>query len=131
MKYNWRLDIKEIEKLYNQGFSCSDIGKMLGASRQAVWEKMLHAKVETRKKKIFPYIIYDGIKFTKSEYGYYRATNRDKHISLQRYKWEKEVGKIPKGWDIHHKDRDKANNSLENLECLSKANHTKKHHNEK
>ena len=128
MKYNWRLDIQEIKKLYKQGFSCSEIGKMLGASRQAIWEKMKHANIPTRKKRVFPYVMYDGVKFTQSEYGYYRATGREKHISLHRYKWLKEVGKIPNGCDIHHKDRDKTNNKISNLECLSKSEHTKKHH---
>ena len=42
-----------------------------------------------------------------------------------RYIWEKEIGKIPEGWDIHHKNEDKSDNRIENLECLSKSDHTK------
>lgn len=34
-------------------------------------------------------------------------------------------GKIPKGWDIHHIDEKKENNSPENLECLPKYEHTR------
>ena len=134
-KYNWRLNIKEIKKLYNQGFSCSEVGKIIGASRQAVWGLMKSHNIKTREKKFLPYIIYDDKKWAISKTtGYYRLTNkRDKHISLHRFVWEKEKGKIPLGWDIHHIDNDKTNNKIENLECLPKSEHTKKyspHHNQ-
>lgn len=134
-KYNWRLDIKKIEELYGQGYSCSDIGKMLGATRQAVWEKMKNARIKRRQKKLLPYIIYDDKKWTISKTtGYYRLTNkRDKHISLHRYVWEKEIGIIPIGFDIHHIDGNKTNNNIKNLECLSKSEHTRRyspHHNQ-
>jgi hypothetical protein len=134
-KYNWRLDIEEIEKLYNDGYSCQQIGKILGASRQAIWEKMVNAGSKRREKKLLPYIIYDGLKWTVSKTtGYYRLTNSRKvHIALHRYVWEKEKGNIPVGYEIHHIDGDKSNNNLNNLECLSKADHTRKyspHHNQ-
>ncbi len=35
------------------------------------------------------------------------------------------IGKIPDGYDIHHKDFNKTNNNIENLECLSKSDHTR------
>lgn len=130
MKYNWRLDILEIKRLYEQGLSCSDIGKVLGASRQAIWEKMKNAGVKMRQKKLLPYIIYDEKKWTISKTtGYYRLTNsRKKHFSLHRYVYEKEKNtKIPSGYDIHHIDKDKTNNKIENLECLPKAEHTKRY----
>lgn len=124
-KYNFKIDLDEARKLYNNGYSCGQIAVMLGVSRQAVWEKLKNNNVKLRKKKLLPYIIYDDIKFTISSNGYYRATRRDKHISLHRYKYEKEVGKIPSGYDIHHKDFNKINNNIENLECLSKSDHTR------
>jgi hypothetical protein len=34
-------------------------------------------------------------------------------------------GKIPSGFDIHHIDCNRENNSIENLECLPKAEHTR------
>jgi hypothetical protein len=52
---------------------------------------------------------------------------------MHRYVWEKEKGKIPKGYDIHHINGKKYDNRIENLECLPKAEHTKKyspHHNQ-
>lgn len=134
MKYNWRLNIKEINKLYEQGYSCSEIGKMLGATRQAIWEKMKNAGVETRKKKLLPYIIYDNKKWTISKTtGYYRLTNSRKvHVSLHRYMYEKENNStILENYDVHHIDGDKTNNTIHNLQLLLKSEHTKLHHNEK
>lgn len=132
-KYNWRLDWLEVNKLYQQGFSCEEVGKMVGASRQAIWGLLKNHNCKTRIKKVLPFIIYDDVKFTPNKDGYYRATSRKKHISLHRYIWEKEIKKIPKGFDIHHKNGKKDDNRLKNLECLSKSEHTKKyspHHNQ-
>ncbi len=43
--------------------------------------------------------------------------------------WEKHHGKIPKNYQIHHKDGNKRNNSIENLELLTAEEHRKKHPN--
>ena len=48
-------------------------------------------------------------------------------ISVHRLIWEKNMGPIPTGKIIHHKDGDKFNNSLENLQLLSYSDHTKLH----
>lgn len=37
-------------------------------------------------------------------------------------------GPIPKGFIIHHKDGDKTNNSIDNLELMSRARHASIHH---
>lgn len=70
----------------------------------------------------------DGFKFRKLKSGYYRCNK----IIYHRYIWEKENGKIPEGYDIHHKDyklNGKSNNSIANLQCLSKSDHIKLHAN--
>lgn len=125
MPHEKKIPTEEIIKLYNEGYSCGSIAVMFSMSRQAVFERLKRSGLELRKKKIYPFIIYDGIKFTPSGYGYYRATSRTRHISLHRYKYEKEVGLIPNGYDIHHKDGNKQNNELSNLECISKADHSR------
>ena len=110
MPHKTKAEINTIVELYTQGFSCGKIGLIFGMSRQAVWERLKRAGVVLRQKKILPFIMYDGIKFTPSLNGYYRATHRHKHTSLHRYKYEKEVGKILEGYDIHHRDNNRQNN---------------------
>ena len=134
-KYNWKIDVDKVKDLYNSGLSCSEVGKVLGVTRQSIWQKMKNANIPMRTKKLLPYIIYDNKKWTISKTtGYYRLTNSRKvHVSLHRYVWEKEIGRIPLGFDIHHINGDKTNNNIYNLECLSKAEHTSKyspHHNQ-
>jgi hypothetical protein len=41
--------------------------------------------------------------------------------------YEKVAGKIPEGYEVHHKDEDKQNNNFENLELLSRAEHQAEH----
>jgi len=41
--------------------------------------------------------------------------------------WEEANGPKPEGFDVHHKDKDKWNWGLENLELLSKSDHQKTH----
>lgn len=127
MPHRKKASNEEIIKLYNDGFSCESIEEMFSMTRQAVHERLKRNKVLMRTKTVLPYIIYDNIKFTPSGSGYYRATSREKHISLHIYKYEKEVGKIPHNFDIHHKDGNKQNNDIKNLECISKSEHTRKY----
>lgn len=54
-----------------------------------------------------------------------RNTARKKHRScyIHRLVWEAFVGEIPKGYIIHHKDSNKQNNSLSNLQLVSSKEH--------
>lgn len=124
---------EEIIYLYNDGYSCEDIAKMYNMSRQAIHERLKRNDVKMRTKKLLPFIMYDGIKFTISATtGYYRNTDRTSrghHISLHRYKYECENNVIlPLDWDVHHIDSNKLNNDIDNLQALSKSDHTKLHH---
>lgn len=67
------------------------------------------------------YTEYEGNKYHLSN-GYYR---RCIFYYMHREVWEKENGQIPKGYHIHHKDGDKTNNLIKNLECLSASDHHK------
>jgi hypothetical protein len=130
-----RSDRFEIQQLYYKGYSCSQLAKMYGISRQSIHELLTRIDTQFRKTKRLPFIMYDGLKWTISKStGYYRSTtHRKNHLSLHRYVWEKHNGKIPKGYDIHHLDGDKTNNDISNLECLPKPEHTRKyspHHNQ-
>lgn len=46
---------------------------------------------------------------------------------LHRLIYEHVKGKIPQGYEIHHKDGDKLNNSIENLEALTPYEHRQRH----
>lgn len=41
--------------------------------------------------------------------------------------WEEAYGPIPEGSEVHHKDGDKANNALENLELRDRTSHRREH----
>lgn len=75
------------------------------------------------------YAIVDGYKFRKDQKtGYYLSSNiNGRRLRLHRYIYEKYYGKIPKGYDIHHKDHNKDNNEIENLKLLTPTEHKKIH----
>jgi predicted DNA-binding protein YlxM (UPF0122 family) len=125
-----RKDRFELKRLYEEeGYSCTQIATMVGITRQAAHETLTRVGTEFRKNKLLPFILYDGRKWTVSKTsGYYRDTvSRKKHISLHRYVWEKHFGVIPENYDIHHKDENKSNNDISNLECILKSEHTRLH----
>lgn len=113
-------------QLYLDGLSLEQVGKELGVSRQSVFDAFKQRGFKLRGPNFQPELWYDGKKFTLRNHGYYSLTVDDRSL-MHRYIWEKEVGPIPEGWDIHHLDEDKANNVLSNFECLPKAEHTRKY----
>lgn len=48
-------------------------------------------------------------------------------VPLHREVWEYYKGSIPDGFEIHHKDFNRLNNDISNLECLSKKDHCLRH----
>lgn len=75
------------------------------------------------------YIIYDNRKFTlESRWKkYYGGRVDGVRWALHRYKYTKEVGPIPEGWHIHHKDYNPHNNDISNLQALSPEDHAAFH----
>ena len=67
-------------------------------------------------------IIFNNMKFRKIKNGKYK-TDEFLHRCLYQYF----VGEIPAGFEIHHIDNNPENNSLENLLCLTKSEHTRLH----
>lgn len=72
------------------------------------------------------YQYFNGLKFTRDEEkGYYlNSTIRER---LHRYVWKFYNGEIPEGSQIHHKDGDKSNNDILNLEIKTKSKHMALH----
>jgi hypothetical protein len=50
-----------------------------------------------------------------------------KSFHIHRLVWEKNYGTIPEGCIVHHKDENKLNWSIDNLELLTRAEHTDTH----
>ena len=64
----------------------------------------------------------------KRKDGYIILSIDGKKILEHRYIWEKHNGKIPKGYDVHHKNEIKDDNRPENLELIRKTYHRSLRH---
>lgn len=80
------------------------------------------------------YVIEDGIYFYKeSSSGYYLGNvaisgrKRRYPMRLHVYVWQKYNGEVPKGYHVHHKDENKDNNDISNLELLKAYDHLSHH----
>ncbi len=111
-------------QLYLDGLSLEQVAEQLSVTRQCVFKAFKKRGFMLRGVNFRPCQFYDGKKFTLRNTGYYSLTI-DNRCLMHRYIWEKEIGKIPDGWDIHHKNEMKHDNRIENLECLPKSEHTR------
>jgi len=68
--------------------------------------------------------VYFGKKFYLQSSGYWVNWMP---IHAQRWVWICHNGMPPDGMDVHHKNGDKGNNEIENLELLNRSDHLKKH----
>lgn len=56
--------------------------------------------------------------------GYYRIRKNDKLVLYHRFMWEKVLGQIPDGHEVHHKCSNRACCNIDHLEILSGEEHT-------
>ena len=70
---------------------------------------------------------FNGLKFVEQNTGYLGARVDGKLVLMHRYVWEYYNGTIPNGYVIHHKDKNKINNDIDNLECLPNRDHSVRH----
>ena len=71
-------------------------------------------------------LLYNGHKVYMD--GLYPAIYLNgKNVHIHRLEWQKHNGGIPDGYVIHHKDENKLNWNIENLELLSRADHIREH----
>jgi len=114
----------EMTKAYESGLSLAQIGAKFGRTRQSVFAMLKSRGVPLRTQAPRPAQFFNGRKYTLRNHGYFGATTAPRTL-MHRDVWEHANGQIPDGWDVHHKDEDKANNDISNLECLPKAEHTR------
>ena len=71
---------------------------------------------------------YDGhlINFSSGT-GYPTIWLNGKNVLLHRYVWEQNIGKIPEGYQIHHKDKNRLNYDINNLELIPTSEHHRRH----
>ena len=114
--------------LYLEGHSLAGVARHFGVSRETTYKMFNRRGWPLRPRpKPLPFVVFKEERYTVTVLGYYRKTRGDRSY-LHRDMWEDTHGPIPEGHDIHHKDGDKTNNTLSNLECLEKADHTRLHH---
>ncbi len=73
-------------------------------------------------------ITYNGRHFILGTKGYYESTYKHDRRKLHQVVWEDHNGPIPSGFDVHHKNEIKADNRIENLECITKTEHHRDRH---
>lgn len=73
--------------------------------------------------------VFNGNKYVRDDKtGYYLCHDGyGAGHRLHRDVWEFYNCKIPKGYDVHHKDRNKGNNDIENLQLMKNGEHQKLH----
>lgn len=73
-------------------------------------------------------IFYEGHKvYMNVNYPAIFLNGQNQHV--HRLEWIKHNGEIPKGYIVYHKDENKLNWDVDNLELLSRYEHIKKHKN--
>lgn len=70
---------------------------------------------------------FNGIRFTIGPGRKYFSNSNVKPKSMHQYVWSFYNGEIPKGYEVHHKDLNRYNNDISNLELLEKHKHKKLH----
>jgi len=116
---------RKMYKLYEQGYSVAQVGKAFGVSRQTVHLRFVRRGLCLRPRvRPLPFIVFEGRKYTLRTVGYYGCTSGTRDY-LHRDVWRATHGVIPVGYDVHHKDRDKANNGLDNLALITKSEHSR------
>ena len=75
-----------------------------------------------------PIVISDTIQEFKGVRFYLCGSYfQNKEMSLHREVWVESHGPVPDGFEVHHRDHNRSNNSLGNLELLDGTEHARHH----
>jgi len=120
-------NLDEMYALYLEGHSLQVVGKVFGCTRQSVYGLFKYnGKPMRGVPSPLPVVEFNGNKYTMRNTGYFGRTDAKRSL-LHRDVWEFHNGPIPDGSDIHHINENRTDNSIENLECLPKSEHTRKY----
>ena len=72
-------------------------------------------------------LFYEGTKVWTDKKGYPTVWRNGKSKKVHVLEWEKRYGVKPSGYEIHHKDEDKSNWDIKNLELLTNSEHQRIH----
>ena len=61
---------------------------------------------------------------------YIKTAEPNKWELLAKYTWQKHNGELPKGMLIHHKNRNKMDDKIENLQIMTRKEHLSEHRDE-
>jgi hypothetical protein len=117
---------QEMIALYNEGYSLAKIASKFNVTRQAVYCMLKRRNYSPRKRKPLPFQMFNGKKYSLRNIGYFGLTHGERRL-IHREMWEFYNGKIPDNHDIHHKDFNKHNNVIENLELIAKDEHARRY----
>jgi len=70
---------------------------------------------------------FNGLRYYHKPTGYFKADFLKGGEYMHRAVWMHHYGSIPSGFSIHHRNEDKSDNSIENLELLPNSAHASMH----
>jgi len=121
----------EARKLYKDGYSTYQVGKMLNIGNATVYrwcKDIIRTKKEALKGDKHP--LWGGGVFKLGKYKGMRVNGKVKRV--HRHVMEQYLGRELHPWEVvHHKDRNKENNDISNLELTDWGHHTSRHNMEK
>ena len=111
---------------YLAGVSLAMVAGEFGMSRQAVYKMLALRGCDLRSPVLREHLEWNGETYSLRDNGYFARTSGSRSY-LHRDVYEKEFGPIPEGYDVHHVDEDKRNNSPDNLAIHTQAEHSSRH----
>lgn len=102
----------------------SDVCDVVGCSATAPHKRRFCSKHRSQIEKNLPMKKGKG---WITEAGYRRFEKNEETTLEHRLVWEQANGPIPSGMILHHKDENTLHNVLDNLELLTRSEHTKLH----